>query len=247
MGCALNDAAYYIDYLAQRVTVAENRTEVQADKGGIMTKTIPPSIKETAFNCPYCEVLTTQYWMTVYSREISGDPKSPFIPDGDFKYRIMADEKLDGAMKERLVKWADKIDSGLLFIQERSQSEYVRNDVLNLHLSMCYECSKIAVWVHDKIVFPPEKGGVNPNNDLPEEVITDFEEARSILNLSPRGAAALLRLAIQKLCVHLGEKGGKIDDDIASMVSKGLDPLIQKSLYCPRYWQWGCTSWCHRS
>jgi hypothetical protein len=65
---------------------------------------------------------------------------------------------------------------------------------------------------------------------LPDEIIHDFEEARSILGESPRGAAALLRLCIQKLCVHLGEKGKNIDDDIAILVKKGLNPLVQKSL-----------------
>jgi hypothetical protein len=69
-----------------------------------------------------------------------------------------------------------------------------------------------------------------PNQDLPNEVLRDFEEARTILGLSPRGAAALLRLCVQKLCIHLGEKGKNIDDDIASLVKNGLNPLVQKSL-----------------
>ena len=34
----------------------------------------------------------------------------------------------------------------------------------------------------------------------------------------------------QKLRIHLGEKGKTIDDDIASLVRKGLNPLVQQSL-----------------
>jgi hypothetical protein len=30
--------------------------------------------------------------------------------------------------------------------------------------------------------------------------------------------------------MHLGEKGKNLDDDIASLVSKGLDPRVQKAL-----------------
>jgi hypothetical protein len=39
-----------------------------------------------------------------------------------------------------------------------------------------------------------------------------------------------MRLVIQKLCAYLGEKGRNIDDDIASLVRKGLNPLVQRSL-----------------
>jgi hypothetical protein len=59
--------------------------------------------------------------------------------------------------------------------------------------------------------------------------LRDFQEAREIVN-SSRGAAALLRLCVQKLCKHLGEQGKNIDDDIASLVKKRLDRLVQKSL-----------------
>ena len=80
------------------------------------------------------------------------------------------------------------------------------------------------------MVFPDTSLAAPANPDLPAEIIVDFEEARSILQRSPRGAAALFRLCIQKLCVHLGESGKNINADIASLVKKGLNPKVQKSL-----------------
>jgi hypothetical protein len=134
--------------------------------------------------------------------------------------------------EEKQKEYADfvaKIHAGLVFLGD-AQDKWSKSDVWNLHISRCYNCRKFAVWICDKLVFPAHKTGPTPNPDLPEEIIRDFEEGRGIVDESPRGAAALLRLCIQKLCKHLGESGTDINNDIASLVGKGLDPLIQQSL-----------------
>jgi len=193
-------------------------------------KSVPASVRERAFDCPHCGAFTTQTWYHTHAERIEKDPGKPFISDEESAKRLAADKELAPEMKERFKVWLAKLASGDVALERNKEGRYIYFDVHNLSLSQCYNCDKIAVWVYDRLLYPPERHGAIPNPDLPQEVLHDYEEARAILDISPRGAAALLRLCIQKLCSELGEKGKNIDDDIASLVAKGLNPLVQKSL-----------------
>ena len=66
---------------------------------------------------------------------------------------------------------------------------------------------------------------------MPDNVKTDFTEARNVLNASPRAAAALLRLALEKLImVELGVRGKDLNDAIGTLVKEGLPDKAQKAL-----------------
>ena len=97
-------------------------------------------------------------------------------------------------------------------------------------MSHCQHCDFPTIWFHDKMLYPVTGGAEPPNPDLPNDIKTDYEEARAILPQSPRGSAALLRLAIQKLCKHLGQSGKNINNDIKELVEQGLPPRVQKAL-----------------
>jgi len=97
-------------------------------------------------------------------------------------------------------------------------------------VSYCENCDFPTIWYGDSIIFPLNLSAEPPNEDLPDEIKKDYDEARSIVNLSPRGAAALLRLSIQKLCVHLGQPGKNINSDIKALVAAGLPPKVQEAL-----------------
>ncbi|TMP95713.1 MAG: DUF4145 domain-containing protein [Verrucomicrobia bacterium] len=102
--------------------------------------------------------------------------------------------------------------------------------VENTSFCRCAHCNEYSVWISGGMIYPGSSSAPLPNPDLPEEIKTDYEEARAIISRSPRGACALLRLCVQKLCGFLGESGKDVNADIAALVKKGLNPKIQKSL-----------------
>ena len=106
------------------------------------------------------------------------------------------------------------------------------NDQSGGHLvaAICAHCQKYSIWHRLRMIYPTSGAAPLPNPDLPDDIRADYEEARSIGSLSPRGAAALLRLAMEKLCNHVCPKKQSLNDQIAFLVKQGLDPLIQESL-----------------
>jgi len=99
-----------------------------------------------------------------------------------------------------------------------------------IEFAVCSHCGKYSLWLNQAMIHPPSGSAPPPNPDLSEDIKSDYDEARRIASISPRGAAALLRLVIQKICVRLGERGEDLNSDIANLVKRGLPEKIQKSL-----------------
>lgn len=119
------------------------------------------------------------------------------------------------------------VNIGELVAQQDNFDEYLPKDWV---VTKCERCTNIAFWHGENLVFPKRSIAPPCNEDLDPEIQADYREAADVLSDSPRAAAALLRLALQKLCKQLGEKGANINTDIASLVSKGLNPYVQKAL-----------------
>lgn len=105
-----------------------------------------------------------------------------------------------------------------------------RTDDSPIRVGLCHHCNKNTMWIENKMYYPDFGIAPSSNPEMPENVAKLYSEASSIHLKSPRGAAALLRLAIQVLCEELGETGKNINNDIASLVKKGLPEIVQQSL-----------------
>jgi hypothetical protein len=110
----------------------------------------------------------------------------------------------------------------------RGQFDYPR--VPDVTVSLCSHCGKYSIWLGDVLLFPEITGAPLPHPDTPPKVREDYEEARRVFGKSPRSSAALLRLAIQKTCIVLGQPGKNLNDDIGELVKAGLPVAIQRSL-----------------
>ena len=112
----------------------------------------------------------------------------------------------------------------------KARPGFNKKEIQDLKITTCSHCKKDSLWINGKLIYPEIMGIPNPNEDLDDEIQRDYLEAASIINKSPRGAAALMRLAIQKLCKQLGESGDNINNDIANLVKKGLPLKVQQAL-----------------
>ena len=114
--------------------------------------------------------------------------------------------------------------------QERTRIWAVKGQCCNRHSYWWVDEFNEATPVKGNMILPIQSSAPMPHDEMPENIKADYLEARAIVGQSSRGACALLRLAIQKLCIDLGYKSGNINRDIGSMVEDGLPLQIQQAL-----------------
>ena len=189
-------------------------------------KHVCPAIDQTAFTCPHCHALARQFWFSVHADPLKADEK-PIVATAD-TVKGLTFEDVEEQERERKLKWAGRMASGRPFLEVRRQ--FRNHDVQNASISYCLNCNEMCLWVSDQLVWPRRAGDPEPKLHAPPDVPRDADEASQTLDASPRGAAALLRLAVDKVCKGLGESGGSPKDDIAALVQEDLDARVQKVL-----------------
>jgi Domain of unknown function (DUF4145) len=165
-----------------------------------MTKQITPALDMASFTCPHCGAHANQTWHQLNT----GGPA------------LQRGARVDASREPS--------------ISGSGSGQFKLEFFANLNVTQCFSCKRNAVWVFDKIVWPATSSIVTPHEDMPADVRADFLEAAAIVDISPRGAAALLRLSVERLMPHLEAQAKNINASIGLLVAKGLDPKIQKAL-----------------
>ena len=194
-------------------------------------KYVSPAIDQVAFTCPHCSMLARQFWFSVHADPLKSDEK-PVVATSETAKTLTSGD-MEEAERDRKLKWAEQMASGRPFLEVHR--EFRSRDVQNVSISYCFNCNEMCLWVYDQLVWPKRAPDhPEPKLHAPPNVRRECEEASQTLEASPRGAAALLRLAIEKLCKELGVSGDGLKDDIALFVREDIDARVQKVLDAAR-------------
>jgi len=175
-----------------------------------------PKFKIKNFRCPRCHAISQQQW---FDGKLAASTVNNLISHMYYEYRTSITDYEQQAVEKFVQATKNGISKGLeCFIPS------------SFAISTCMSCNDISLWVDEEIVYPKMMLIDPPNNDLDEDIISLYNEAANIYSDSPKGATALLRLALQKILIQVGKEGKSINDDIKELVSEGLSQKIQQAL-----------------
>ena len=193
-----------------------------------MPERVEPKFGAERFSCPHCGAFAHQTWHRLGMLDVRRGQKP-----GRYEFApallAQAEKIADQDAQKKAIAFVKRLQKNVVTYMFE---EYGRSDwaFANFHVSACYSCDAFTVWVEDNIVYPISRSVVEPHEMMPGSIKADFAEAGSIVDFSPRGAAALARLCIQKLMTELGEKGENLNEDIGELVKKGLEVELQQAL-----------------
>ncbi|MGI2169956.1 DUF4145 domain-containing protein [Shewanella sp. MF05960] len=175
-----------------------------------------PEHGQEKFQCPHCQTVATQRWFSLNNASTIAN---------DILHHIYMDYRtgIKDFYQTNLKSFLENVEHDF----RRNFSSFVPT---GFSVSTCSSCEKFSVWVNKEMKYPKVISLSPPNCDLDEDIKVLYFEASSILNDSPKGATALLRLALQKLLKQVGKSGKNINADIKELVAEGLSPKIQQAL-----------------
>lgn len=175
-----------------------------------------PKYKSNKFICPHCSVLAKQEWLN--SADLS-EIITSIYQHYYFDYRKSINSYDQKPIEAFLNLMKNKLANGI--------DQYFSH---NLSIAKCHSCNNFSVWIDRNIVYPKNISIESPNVDMNKDIQELYNEAATIFLDSPKGATAILRLALQKLLVQIGKDGKNINNNIKELVAEGLNPKMQQAL-----------------
>jgi hypothetical protein len=194
------------------------------------SKHIEPALGANSFSCPHCGAISHQTWFRLFLADMPKNYHPMVLRHHEFSVpKSINDDQDENAIKNVREFKARLKKHPVTYFGHRN-NQYLDSELINVLASVCYSCKGFSLWVEDKFIYPSRDSEIIAHEEMPDPIKGDFNEAASIVDKSPRGAAALLRLCIQKIMPDLRATGGDLNQNIASLVKQGLEVDIQRAL-----------------
>ncbi|PEO24937.1 hypothetical protein COL24_00880 [Bacillus toyonensis] len=170
--------------------------------------------KHPTITCPHCFKISSQNWY----------------------FKIGPFHKLEESMT------VHSPDGGSTMIAEPEEPEvskkpFDEDNLAGIILSTCSECDATTYWLKsidgDELQLYPQNFSnyPQPHEDMPKHISKTFKEAGSVMDLSLGSSAALARLTLENLLIHLGYEGYSLNDKIGKVIKDGeISKKTEKAL-----------------
>ena len=206
---------------------------------------VKPAYDLSRFNCPHCHAFSHQTWYQAKAKELIGGVLPTQTSAKLWSELENMGRESEGEEATEIESMMKALRSNQIILsgtdfgeipQQTSWGRAVARDVYisEMYVSQCLSCQRLAFWIGKRIIWPTQHSAPVPNSDMPKDVIDDYNEAAVIASASPRGAAALLRLCIEKLCNHVLKKSQSVNSSIDELENSGLSPTIANALHIVR-------------
>lgn len=175
-----------------------------------------PKFKSNKFQCPHCQTISQQDW---FDETTASSRANNIIKHLFYNHR------------QHIADYQQKSITDFLEVISAEFAGGLRSCIPSrFAVATCLACDDISLWIDKEMVFPKRLSAAPPNDDLSDEIKSLYLEAAKIYVDSPKGATAILRLALQKLLMQIGKEGKNINNDIKELVASGLSVKIQQAL-----------------
>lgn len=184
-----------------------------------------PEFGDRSFMCPHCGV----YSQMTFSDADDIKKTAAHLENILFTMLKNSPKPLD--------ECADEQDCASCNFRKDSINAYVKDikdyleSTFKVGICKCECCGDVSVWSDKKLVYPLRANVPPANKYLSDEITKIYNEAASVAILSPISAAALLRLALQKLFVELEVFKNSINETIITLHKKAkIDDNLKELL-----------------
>ncbi len=181
---------------------------------------------ETKIKCPNCSIIAKQSVYAMYVDQYE-NPTELLQNINQRRLILKGIEKLSDQSGTGPEAYGNFYVQNISIFPVSSPKEVY--PVSSLFLSNCQNCGKSTVWFNDLMIYPQFKQ-IKKCPEMPTKVAEYFDEANLILELSPRGAIAILRLAIEELIKQFEKNKKSLNTEIRKLERDGYNKNLIEAL-----------------